>query len=109
MIKLKLLLEEIPQQNIWRTPQGTPDDVIHVLHAIIAEVTAKKKKVSDYVALQHIYKNKKIGRVWIVSNKNNPADGLVYHEWTSKWYSGETGNVPLSPEALNAIIKKWVK
>jgi hypothetical protein len=110
MIKLKtLLLEETPQQNTWKVPQGTPDDVINVLHAIIAEVIKNNKKFTDYVALQHIYKNKKIGRVWIVSNKSNLANGLVYHEWTSKWYSGQTGNIPLSPEELNVIIKKWVQ
>ena len=112
MIKLKQLLlteEEIPKQDTWKVPQGTPDDVVNVLHAIIAEVIKNNKKFTDYVALQHIYKNKKIGRVWIISNKSNLANGLVYHEWTSKWYSGQTGNVPLSPEELETIIKKWMQ
>jgi hypothetical protein len=109
MIRLKQLLkeEDTPQQS-WKVPRGTPDDVINVLHAIIAEIIAKNKEFTDHVALQHIYKNKKIGRVWIVSNKLRPADSLVYHEWTSKWYSGQTGNVPLSPEQLESIVKRWV-
>ena len=62
MIKLKQLLlteEETPQQDTWKVPQGTPDDVVNVLHAIIAEVIKNNKKFTDYVALQHIYKNKK--------------------------------------------------
>jgi hypothetical protein len=109
MIKLKpLLLEEETPQQSWKVPRGTPDDVINVLHAIIAEIIANSKEFTNHVSLQHIYKNKKIGRVWIVSNKLRPADSLVYHEWTSKWYAGPTGNTPLSPQQLETIIKKWI-
>ena len=109
MIKLKLLLEEIQSQTSWKIPEGTPDEVVNVLHSIVAELIKRKKKnIKDYVRFQHIYKNKKLGVLWTIYNKKHPEVSLVFHEWTNEWYAPHIGSTPISPNILQAIINRWV-
>jgi len=108
MIKLKKLIQEVGgPMNMWRTPQGTPDQVITILHHIMAQIIKKNENAGDYVAL-HTYKNKG-GTYWKVSNRKDPNRGLIYKEDERSWYSADPDmKAPLGPVILSALIKRWV-
>jgi len=108
MIKLLQLINEIQRQNVWKVPEGTPDEVVDTLHLIIAELVRNHKKITDYIGFQHIYKNKTAGRLWTIHNKKHPEVSLVFHEWTNEWHAPHIGPAPLSTKILQAIIKRWV-
>jgi hypothetical protein len=121
MIKLKQLLKEIDQTAVWgvppEKPEGAPDDVINVLHGIVA------------VALEH-YKGKPIdfdkifrlhnlsGGHWMVENRVNKDVLLSYNGKNATWYmygphtidiEGVKYGNKLNPIQLNHIIKHWIK
>ena len=107
MIKLKKLLTEIDGTNVWKTPKDTPDQVITILHHIMAQIMKKGRNSAEYVAL-HSYKDKG-GRYWKVVNRKDNKRGLIYKEDEQCWYSADPAmKAPLNPVILNALIKRWV-
>lgn len=107
MIKLKKLIQEAGgPMNVWRTPDGTPDQVITILHHVMAQIISKGKNAKDYVALRNY---KKGGEVyWEITNKKASDRGLVYKQKEQSWYSTGALMAPLNPMVLSAIIKRWV-
>lgn len=110
MIKLKdLICEAGGPTNVWRTPDGTPDEVVEVLHLIMGEILKRKKNAGDYVALiKRKYKGAG-GFVWVIVNKKDEDRGLMWKQDEKNWYSSNPSmKAPLSPVILNALIKRWV-
>jgi hypothetical protein len=108
MIKLKKLIKEAAIQSSvwWKSPDGTPDQVITILHHIRAQILKKGKDCNDYIALRSY---KKGGEVyWEITNKKASDRGLVYKEKEQSWYSTGALKAPLNPIILNAFIKRWV-
>jgi hypothetical protein len=104
MIKLKNLIKEIA----WKTPPGTPDEVIDVLYKIVGEIEGEKLNPMDYIGINKTKKGEET--LWVIQNRKQPKYFLVFSTFTKDWYYSLIGfknKVPLSDQVLNAVIGLW--
>jgi hypothetical protein len=108
MISLYLLLNESDvgdPSKAWKTPPGTPDEIIDVIHNIVAHCHAAGKDPHSYVVL-----GKTESGMWAVINPvRDFSIGLLEKEnqWMFSWR--ENPPVEIDDIQLNQIISSWAK
>lgn len=112
MIKLKSIVKEILDEVTWKTPPGTPDPVIDVIHRLTAKVLnrfGEHAKLANYIQLKY---EKKYG--WIIANLGSKDLWMIYNPERGGWFApdrDEKGNLiiaPLPENQLNNVISSWM-
>jgi hypothetical protein len=76
MIKLKTLLKEAQNPTqVWKTPSGTPDEVINLYHVIVSYLLKQKLNADDYLTIE---KDNVEAGTWILRHRRNPNVFLLY-------------------------------
>ena len=93
--------------NIWKSPLGTPDQVIEVVHRIMWAINKTNKNVRKYVSLTY---NKEDG--WIIQNPKTKRM-IAYDENNNRWLTMTIGLesnefAPINHTDLIRIIENWM-
>jgi hypothetical protein len=110
MIKLKDIINEaFGRVNVWKTESGVPDEIINVIHELMAVVMKRiepGEKTTDYISLT------KGPFGWMIRNPKIPDLKMIYSPKNNTWWAPEsiekgTVNTQLSPNSLNLMIQNW--
>lgn len=112
MIKLKDIIKEIVSQNaLWDTPPDTPDEVIDVMHQIIAHIMDIRGIKTN--PMRHV-KLKKIQDLWQITRPDKPETYLIYVPTDDLWWSpvddtkSRVKMIPLNHNDLESTIESWL-
>ena len=112
MIKQKDILTEISQEFSktikWSSPPGTPDEVIDVIHRIIAVAMKNMEQGQKSMKYWNIFMTADGG--YVIKNPQNFSVWLGYMPKNKMWFgSSGTGKVKtLDKYDVDLVIKNWM-
>ena len=115
MIKLKDILNEIEGEKqihtFWKTPSGTPDEVINVIHEIYQLIMNKMGSGNDLLLANFLKANRIDEGTWAIVN---PSTGMVlkYIKRGGIWelvMPGDAVGRQLNQTDLENVITHWMR
>jgi|SRR5579862_2650388 len=105
MIKLASIIKEIKTDVEWRAPDNTPDEVVDVLHLLIAVITSKGEDYREYIHLMH-----PTAHEWGIQHGIREDFILMFDTSDKTWfYSVDDVFIPIAnKKMLVHLIKNWI-
>jgi len=112
MIKLKDIIKEIISQNtLWNTPTDTPDEVIDIMHQIIAHIMDTQGLKAN--PIKHV-KLRKVQDMWQIFRPDKSKIYLIYDPVENLLWAPvyDTTNhikmITLDKSGLELKIENWL-
>lgn len=108
MISLSLLLNEAGlgvAEQAWKTPSGTPDEVIDIMHNVIAQIQAAGENPKTTITFDKVAE-----RFWVITHLKK-GFSIGFDEKRKDWSFSWKGQQPveINDVQLNQIINSWMK
>jgi hypothetical protein len=116
MIKLKNIINEIAPNNLqgigWKTPTGTPDEVINVMHRILETIMRNLEPGRNPLEYINLAKLKDSRESWVIRNPINDYF-IIYITQNKMWLApddvdGRVHVASISTNGLDLVIKNWM-